>query len=47
MLTDLCGPHCGIKDGYEGHCPVCHRIAELPLSADKRIQSERHLRGRR
>jgi len=25
-LTSECGPHCGIKDGYEGHCDRCHEL---------------------
>lgn len=24
-LTSDCGPHCGAKDGYVGHCEGCHR----------------------
>lgn len=23
-LTKSCGPHCGSKDGYTGHCKGCH-----------------------
>lgn len=30
-LNDKCGPHCGVKDGIEGHCncKLCHK-GELP-----------------
>jgi hypothetical protein len=46
-LGDLCGPHCGTKDGRTAHCPACHRLAEMPLSGDKVRLTEQHQRGER
>lgn len=39
MMTEYCGPHCGIKDGHEGHCSSCHSLGE-----DYRIRLETHVR---
>lgn len=24
LLSEICGPHCGTKDGQVGHCRDCH-----------------------
>lgn len=58
MLTDLCGPHCVIKDGFEGHCEDCHHWRErtrgwatpaqgVPVHGNSaEAKFERHLRRR-